>query len=528
MLLSVWQEKKLHHSNPIMKITRKTILSFSTILGLNCPLLVSQPFNPEPVSPGSSTEAKALLQLLYNISGHYILTGQHNYPNIRDRNTRFAARYIGKTPVVFSTDWGFAGDGDTDSYLARPDIVNEAIRQHKLGSIITICWHAVPPTADEPVTFRPLPGTSADSLASVQGQLLDRQFIDLLTPGTVLYKRWCMQVDSVAKYLKKLEEAHVPVLWRPYHEMNGDWFWWGGHVGRYSTTALYRQLFDRLVNHHRLTNLIWIWSVDRPNKPEMQFHAFYPGSQYLDVLALDVYRNDFSKTYYDSLLALSAGKPVVLAEVGNPPSPGILKDQPGWGYYVIWAGMVRNTTRKQYQDITSDARFLSLEDSMYRALNAPYRIACGLAPLPFPVKTPADFSGEWTLNEEKSYFDNAGASSFPYKMTIAQKDHELNITRTVVLEFADDRITNERLIADGSEQDSEFMGFPRVTTALCTKDMDTLIIDSKITMQRGDRTFESITREIWTLQKQGTILTIQQYSSSPWGERNVRMVFDRR
>jgi mannan endo-1,4-beta-mannosidase len=511
-----------------MNFIRKHWVFYTAILLLNASPLFSQPIVPEPVTPLASPEAKALLKLLYGISGQYTLTGQHNYPNIRDRNSRFAARYIGKTPVVFSTDWGFAGDGDTDSWLARPDIVEEAIRQHKLGSIITICWHAVPPTANEPVTFRPLPGASADSLASVQGRLQDWQFRDLLTPGTPLNKHWCMQVDSIAKYLKKLEEAHVPILWRPYHEMNGDWFWWGGRAGRYGTAALYCQLFQRLVNDHRLTNLIWVWSVDRPNRPEMEFHHFYPGNHYLDVLALDVYRNDFNKSYYDSLLALSAGKPLVLAEVGNPPSPDILRDQPKWGFYVIWAGMVRNTLRKQYEAIVGDPRFLSLEDSAYRELIAPYRTVCGLSPLPFPVKVPAYFSGEWIINEEKSLFNNSGASSLPFKMSIAQNEHEIAIKRTIVLEYADDRITEERLTLDGKEARSEFMNFPRVTTAQFGEGGDTLVIHSKVSMLRGDQPFEMIVNETWTLEEQGAILSIQQASSSYWGERNIKMVFDRR
>jgi mannan endo-1,4-beta-mannosidase len=139
----------------------------------------------KPVTHNTSPEAKALLKFLYRISGQYTLTGQHNFPNIKDRNSQFAAKYIGKTPAVFSTDWGFAKDGDTDSYLARPDIVAEATRQHQRGAIITICWHAVPPTAAEPVTFRPPPGVTvpAESLTSVQGRLLEQQFQDVLTPG---------------------------------------------------------------------------------------------------------------------------------------------------------------------------------------------------------------------------------------------------------------------------------------------------------------------------------------------------------
>jgi mannan endo-1,4-beta-mannosidase len=129
--------------------------------------------------------------------------------------------------------------------------------------------------------------------------------------------------------------------------MNGDWFWWGGRRGTFSTRALYRQLFERFVKFHQLTNLIWVWSVDRPNKPEMQFPHYFPGREYVDILSLDVYGRDFNPSYYDSLVALAQGKPVVLGEVGNPPPLKILARQPRWAFYVIWAGLVRNTLKKQ-------------------------------------------------------------------------------------------------------------------------------------------------------------------------------------
>ena len=147
---------------------------FSITLTISFLLLTLSPgLAQEPVTPHASTEAKALLEFIYSISGKYTLTGQHNYPATKDRNSQFATEYSGRTPAVWSTDMGFAEEGDTDSYLARPDIVKEAIRQHKKGAIITICWHAVPPTADEPVTFQPRGPFPPDSLASVQGQLLD-------------------------------------------------------------------------------------------------------------------------------------------------------------------------------------------------------------------------------------------------------------------------------------------------------------------------------------------------------------------
>lgn len=514
-----------------MKFKRKIFLLFASLLWLGFPSLYSQPISRMPVTPDASPESRALLKTIYDISGQYILTGQHNYPNIRDRNSRFAAKYIGKTPAVFSTDWGFARDGDTDSYLARPDIVKEAIRQHKKGSLITICWHAVPPTADEPVTFRPQPGNETDSLASVQGQLQDRQYRDILTPGSVLYKRWCAQVDSIATYLKKLQEAHVPVLWRPYHEMNGDWFWWGGRHGKYGTAALYRQMFDRYVKYHKLNNLIWVWSMDRPNKPEMKFTHFFPGSRYVDILALDVYGSDFNRSYYDSLTALSGGKPLVLGEVGNPPTPEILADQPKWSYFVVWAGMVRNTSKKQYQNLIKDPRILSLEDNAYREAVAPYRLACGLAPLP-PIETKPgsmrpDFSGKWSLNEDESILDNMGAGNLPSKMEIKQKETDLTIRRSFVVEYADDRVTDEKLALDGSENKSEFFNSPRITTAKWSEKCDSLVIESKVTSNRGGRTSEMVTHEAWSLGKNGRVLSVQQSSSSSFGRRSITMVFER-
>jgi mannan endo-1,4-beta-mannosidase len=487
----------------------------------------------KPVTPNASPEAKALLKFFYSLSGTYTLTGQHNYPNVKDRNSQFAATYIGKTPVVWSTDMGFARDGDTDSYLARPDIVEEAKRQHRLGSIITLCWHAVPPTADEPVVFRQPPGaTSPDKLASVQGQLLDQQFKDVLTPGTELYKHWCAQVDSIAFYLKKLRDAHVPILWRPYHEMNGDWFWWGGRRGEYSTARLYRQLFDRLVKYHKLTNLIWVWSMDRPNKPEMEFSNYFPGKEYLDILALDVYGSDFNQTNYDNLVALSNGKPLVLGEVGNPPVLEILAKQPKWSYYVVWAGMVRNTSRKQYQALVNDPRILSREDPVYQERVDPFRAVCGLPLLPLKETTPVasqtpDFSGNWIFNEDKSTLDNMGAGMLPYKMAISQKGNDLSIQRSFIVEWGDDRVTDEKLTLDGREATSEFMNSPRVMTAKWSDKGDALLIDSKVTFNRGGQTFEMKSNEIWTLTGQGTVLSIAQTSNSFRGERKITMIYEK-
>jgi mannan endo-1,4-beta-mannosidase len=506
---------------------QKIILSL-TILTFLSGRASAQEKAMSPVTKNATPEARALLKFFYSISGQYLLTGQHNYPNVKGRNSKFAADYIGKTPVIYGTDWGFAKDGNSDSYLARQDIVDEAIRQNKLGAVITICWHAVPPTASEPITFQPLPGANPAALASVQGKLLDQQFKDILTPGTPLYKHWCEQVDSIAVYLKKLQDAHVPVLWRPYHEMNGDWFWWGGRQGEYSTIRLYRQLFDRLVNHHKLNNLIWLWSVDRPSTPERKFSYFYPGAEFFDMVTLDVYGSDFNQLYYDSLLLLAKGKPLALAEVGNPPTPEILKRQPKWTYYMIWAGMVRLTTRKQYETLVNDSHVLCLEDTAYWEAIASYRSVAGLSPM---SETPreTDFSGEWVFDEAKSRLDNGGAGNQPAKITVVQKGNELNVKRTMISEYADNNILENDLTLDGREQPFKppFGNGQGTISAHRSEKGDTLYIDSKFTFVNGGRSSEWTSHEGWTLSDHGRTLIMAQSSSSFRGMRSVTAVFEK-
>jgi len=327
---------------------------------------------PAPVTADASPEAKALLQVLHGISGKYTLTGQHNYPNTKDTYTLRTAQICGKVPSVFGQDFGFAAPGNQDAAAARPDIIAEIKRQHAKGSIITLCWHAVRPTDDEPVTFR----------GSVQGKLTDQQWNDLLTPGTELHQRWCAQVDVIAGYLKELQAAHIPVLWRPYHEMNGDWFWWGGRPGANGTIALYRQLFDRFQNDHKLNNLLWVWSVDRPTTPQRQFAHYFPGTNYFDVAALDVYRSDFKQDYYEGLLELAAGKPLALAEVGPAPTLAVLEEQPRWAWWMTWARMVGGRwggDTNVLRALVNAPRSLSLEDPAYRAVIAPIRTASGLS-----------------------------------------------------------------------------------------------------------------------------------------------------
>ena len=328
-----------------------------------------------------------------------------------------------------------------------------------------------------------------------------------------MYKHWCDQVDRVAYYLKELQDAHVPVLWRPYHEMNGDWFWWGGRQGPYNTDRLFRQLFDRLVHVHHLNNLIWEWNVDRPSTPARHFSNFFPGAGYFDIASLDVYGSDFNQTYYDSLLWLAHGKPIVLGEVGNPPTPQVLKRQPRWGYYVIWAGMVRNTLKAQYAALLGDSHVLSLEDTAYWAAIAPYRAVAGLSPL----TTAADFNGEWIFDEASSTLGNAGSASIPSTLKVSQQANNLTVSRTLVSEFADNVTNEQSFTIDSVGKDG--------TTAWKSSAGDTLTIDSKATRNFGGRSVNWEDHQVWTLQNAGRTLSIAQTTTAFNGKRTIIAIY---
>ena len=279
-----------------------------------------------PVNPRATPEARALLDSLYAWRGRRLLAGQHNYNHEMGRYTARARDITGETPVVWGTDFIWNGTEDPG-----PRIVAEAIRRHQAGHIVTLMWHAGRPQDEAPFGWS----------TSIQGELTAAEWRALVTPGTELHRRWERQVDVVAGYLAQLRDAHVPVLWRPYHEMNGVWFWWGDKPGTRGYRALYRMLWDRLVNVHHLDNLLWVWNANAPRdipKDEARPYAdFWPGAAYVDVLATDVYNFDYETRDYASLLRLANGKPVALGEVGELPKPEILDAEPLWSWFMVWS-----------------------------------------------------------------------------------------------------------------------------------------------------------------------------------------------
>ncbi len=283
----------------------------------------------EPVNKNASPEAKKLLAFIYSIKGKYIISGQHNFNHQLNLYSDSAYAFTGKYPALWGTDFILSGTNDLGQ-----NIVNEAIEKWKNGYIVTLMWHQGRPIDEPPYGWK----------ESVQGKLTDAQWNELVTPGTALNTKWLAQIDKIAGYLKQLQDAHVPVLWRPYHEMNGVWFWWGNKKGENGIVKLWKMMYDRYTNYHHLNNLIWIWGAngirDIPQDEAYSYKDYYPGADYVDVLGADVYHFDYEQKDYIELLQLAQGKLIALTEVGELPKPEILAAQPEWAWFMVWTNFL--------------------------------------------------------------------------------------------------------------------------------------------------------------------------------------------
>jgi mannan endo-1,4-beta-mannosidase len=269
----------------------------------------------EPVTHGASPEAKALLTRLAN-SGNGVLSGQENDPASPTAATSAVILATGKQPVLYSADLGISPE-------TRQAIVQEVLKAHKNHAEISLSWRPARPTDNAP--------------ASAKGSLTDFEWIELLTPGSTLNQHWCAQVDEVAGSLRELGKAGVAMLWIPYPESNGKDFWWAGRKGIHGSGALYRQLFDRLVNRDGLRDLLWVWQAAQPDfRPSGAgaFSDYFPGLLYADALAVSLREANPRSRAAGSLAQFAAGKVIGVELTGDLPSPEFFAQNPGWAWFL--------------------------------------------------------------------------------------------------------------------------------------------------------------------------------------------------
>ena len=153
------------------------------------------------------------------------------------------------------------------------------------------------------------------------------------------YKAMIADIDVIAGYLQQFKDAGIPVIWRPLHEAAGGWFWWGAK-GAEPCKALWKLMFDRLVNYHGLNNLIWVWTTDA----SADAVNWYPGDAYVDVLGMGIYpgTNQHGSQYISFLKVkemFGSKKLITLSECGSTPDPALMKEYGDtWSWFMPWNG----------------------------------------------------------------------------------------------------------------------------------------------------------------------------------------------
>lgn len=156
---------------------------------------------------------------------------------------------------------------------------------YERGGVITISWHLNNPLTGK-TAWNPEKGTVASIL-----------------PGGAkheLYKSWLDKIAVFMNGLKGSKGEFIPVIFRPFHELNGNWFWWGGNN---CTPDEFRKLWVFTVSYLRdekkLHHLLYAYNTDRFRSRE-EYLEKYPGDEWVDIIGFDIYQRNSSNEKFIS------------------------------------------------------------------------------------------------------------------------------------------------------------------------------------------------------------------------------------
>lgn len=285
--------------------------------------------NKSLVNANSSKEANNLYQFLKDNYGKKIISGVMTLNSFDEIN--WLKSNTGKEPAIVGLD--FMHSGRNYSWYDDKEPIKDAAAYWKRNGIPVFVWHWRDPsrTTEEFYTK----GTNFD-------------ISKINDPESAEYKAMLKDIDYVSEMFKELQLQNVPIIWRPLHEAAGGWFWWGAK-GAAPCKKLYQVMYDRMVNHHKLNNLIWVWTRE-PNDD-----AWYPGDLYVDLVGRDVYKQGDHTSQITEFNAMDklygSKKMLALSEVGSIPDvDNLKKDAAAWSWFMPWYGdYTRNSTHNSLE-----------------------------------------------------------------------------------------------------------------------------------------------------------------------------------
>ncbi len=282
-----------------------------------------------PVNQNATANAKKLLNELYETAGKKIITGQHTQTNPMEE-IAYIREVTGKEPklrgfelLAYSPNINYDDASEpclTEVYENRGTLDTAYRWAKENDGIVTFSFHWYSPVGGRDKAF--------------YTEHTDFDARQVLVEGTPEREAFYHDMDVIAEELKRFCDADIPVLWRPFHESDGKWFWWGAQ-GPEVAAELYKLMYVHYTQVHHLDNLLWVWNC--------RLKEGYPGDEYVDVISVDIYLEKYAPTDYqedyDKLIAeTTKNKVAALAEVGYIPDIHMLeKSHTPWAYYMAWS-----------------------------------------------------------------------------------------------------------------------------------------------------------------------------------------------
>lgn len=321
---------------------------------------------PQLVNTQASAHAKQLYQWLKDSYGAVTVSGQQDLAD-----TQVVKNKTGQLPAIYSWDllnyssltYGIMGE---PSYTTEDFIVDIQAN----GYVASMLWHWHSPMHAKS-TVNPCPNSN-DSCwwNSFYTQHTDFDLAAALAdPTSDEYQALLDDMDGIAAQLKKVQQANIPVLWRPLHEADGEWFWWGA-AGAENFKALWRLMYQRFTEQHQLNNLIWVWTNEDAE--------WYPGDDVVDIIGVDAYPSDkadlLTGLWHKMYERFDGHKIIALTEVGGVPYVADMQQQGvWWSYFASWVNDLgpNKMSDQELTDIYTSTQVVTLEEVNLPAAPAP-------------------------------------------------------------------------------------------------------------------------------------------------------------
>ena len=299
-----------------------------------------EPFVPTPTAPvparltnpNATPEAWELMQYLSSTYGSATLAGQQVHQRSGYVDDAYLQHSGGLAPAVWASD--LIDYSPTRAQYETPSPESERAIQwaRDTGGVVSMMWHWNAPA-----------GLEANGEPWWRGFYSEATSFNLTNalqnPGSTDYDLLVRDINVIGDELQKFKDADVPVLWRPLHEAQGGWFWWG-EEGAESFNGLWNLMYDQLTHERGLDNLIWVYTFTGDVEGSAQWLPTDDGGQALvDILGIDLYngsRNDSGE--WQDLIDLYGGEYLLaLAETGDAiDAQAVAERGVNWSWFTPW------------------------------------------------------------------------------------------------------------------------------------------------------------------------------------------------